>query len=126
MSNVNSRMPILEWVLLVLAIMVLVALFKRLGLSEFARPAYYATICVAAAGWFNRKSSRYAWYWVTLLAAAVLHVPLIMLFARLVGPNASVPTWALALWAVADVGLITLALLFMPLYFGNRLEETED
>ena len=69
---------------LVIAILAfpMVPLFDHLGRPEFERPAYFVLMVMMVTVKVCRDVRGRPWFWITIIAIAALHVPLVMLTAQ--------------------------------------------
>jgi hypothetical protein len=60
----------------------MVPLFDHLGRPEFERPAYFVLMVMMVTVKVCRDLRGRPWFWITIIAIAALHVPLVMLTAQ--------------------------------------------
>ncbi len=97
----------------------MVLLFDHLGKPEFERPAYFELMLLLLVVKVCRDVRGRLWFWITIIAIAVLHVPLLMLTAqRLIGA----PLAEMFVFGVVDVAVIFAVIRLIERLIGSKTE----
>ncbi len=88
-------------------------LFDHFGKSAFARPTLFSVATIAITNAMRWKLRRRVWFWMTMVAFAALHVPLILFVpwttkwipALAIAPVLIADSYAM-LWAISLIGTL--------------------
>jgi hypothetical protein len=108
MQKVNGYSPLdyltTKWVLIAFALSFpLYGLIYYLGDPGMARAAGISAMLVIIAARMCWDLKKRAWFWVTMILLALLHVPLILLFPW---PNGNLPAISLMPFGVLDLAVM--------------------
>lgn len=86
MAKGTQLKDFLWYIVIIVVAFPMVPLFDHLGRPEFERPAYFALGLILLVVKVCRDLRGQLWFWITIIAIAALHVPLLMLTGRVARP----------------------------------------
>jgi branched-subunit amino acid ABC-type transport system permease component len=95
----------------------LVLLFNHVGIPEFARPAYFVLIVILVAVKVCWELHSRPWFWITIIAIAAVHVPLLMLTAQRLFRT---PFSAMLFFGIVDFALILAIIGLIERLIGSK------
>jgi hypothetical protein len=95
----------------------MVPLFDHLGRPEFERPAYFVLMVMMVTVKVCRDIRGRPWFWITIIAIAALHVPLIILTAQRLYRT---PFPAMLIICIVDFALILAVISLIERLIGNK------
>src|SRR5579863_3751729 len=103
MAKDSQRKTILFAVVVIAVVFPLIPLFDHLGRPELGRPAFVAVAVLALTVKVCTELRGRLWFWISMVAIAACHVPLILL---LPWPTHWIPAPVVFLFAIVDCAVV--------------------